>query len=124
MANRSLLKNISANTNYFVDLNCKRFKTLRVTNVDSETVSISLAIGKDDNAGGSSLTNGAYVHKSLSIPQGVTLYIEGFDFTNLIAADAVEGGQKAVAGALKEDDYTLLIQADATDKLYSFLIEY
>ena len=126
MANRSLLKNITTNTNQLVDLNCKRFKSIRITNSDSEEIFINLAIAKDDKARSTSFTNtdGGYILKGTSIPTGVTIHIDGFDFTNLIGADAIEGGQKAVSGALKEDDYTLLIQATATDKLYTIFIEY
>jgi hypothetical protein len=126
MANRSLLKNITTNTNQFVDLNCKRFKSIKITNIDTEEISINLAIAKDDKVGSTSFANteGGYILKGTSIPTGVTIHIDGFDFTNLIGADAVEGGQKAVTGALKEDDYTLMISATDTNKLYSFFIEY
>ena len=126
MAQRSLLKNISTDTNQFVDLNCKRFKFIKITNGDNEEVSIDLAIAKDDKVGSTSLSvgEGAYILKGVAIPVGVTLHVDGFDFTNLIGADAVVGGQKAVAGALKEDDYTLMISATATSKTYSFFIEY
>ncbi len=126
MAQRSLLKNITTDTNQFVDLNCKRFKSIKITNGDNEEVSINLAIAKDDKVGSTSFTSteGAYILKAVAIPVGVTLHVDGFDFTNLIGADAVVGGQKAVAGALKEDDYTLMISATATNKIYSFFIEY
>ena len=126
MAQRSLLKNITTNTNQLVDLNCKRFKSIKITNIDAEEISINLAIAKDDNVGSTSFasTAGAYILKGVAIPVGVTLHVDGFDFTNLIGADAVVGGQKAVAGALKEDDYTLMISATDTNKIYSFFIEY
>ena len=126
MAQRSLLKNITTNTNQFVDLNCKRFKSIKITNGDSEEISINLLIGDADSVGDTSIvsTKGAYILKGVAIPIGVTLHVDGFDFTNLIGADAVEGGQKAVSGALKEDDYTLMISATATNKIYSFFIEY
>jgi len=124
MAQQSLLLYISSNTNQFVDLKCQKFKNLYVTNSDSETITINLVIGKDDNAGETSLTNGGYILQGVSIPQGVTMNFSGVDFSGLLGSAAVVGGQPAISGALKEDDYTLLISAGATNKVFTVFIEY
>tara|TARA_R100000995_G_C3461738_1_gene113532 strand:- start:531 stop:878 length:348 start_codon:yes stop_codon:yes gene_type:complete len=113
----SLLLNISSNTNQFVDLKCLSFKKLLISNSDSEAININLAIGKDDNAGQTSITNGGYVYQGIKIPQGVTLCIDGLDFSDLVSSSVV-------SNALREDDYTLLISANATDKVYTLFIEY
>ena len=104
---QSLLLHISSNTNQFVDLKCKSFRKLLVANSDSE----------DDNAGQTSVTNGAYVYQGVKIPQGVTLHIDGFDFGGLATTSEV-------TNALREDDYTLLISAGDTNKVYTLFIEY
>ena len=56
---QSLLLHISSNTNQFVDLKCKSFRKLLVANSHSEDITINLVVGKDDNAGQTSVTNGA-----------------------------------------------------------------
>ena len=114
---QSLALYINSNTNQFVDLKCKSFRKLLVCNGDTEDVSIHLAIGKDDNAGQTSITNGAFIYRGVKIPQGVTLCIDGFDFGGLATTSEV-------TNALREDDYTLLIAASDTNKLYSLFIEY
>ena len=124
MAQRSLLLYISSNTNQYVDLKCKKFKNLYITNSDSETITINLVIGKDDNAGETSVTNGGYILQGVSIPQGVTMNISGVDFSGLLGSAAVTGGQPAITGALQEDDYTLLIAAGNTNKVFTIFIEY
>jgi hypothetical protein len=124
MAQRSLLLKISSNTNQYVDLKCKKFKNLYITNSDSETITINLVIGKDDNAGETSITNGGYILQGISIPQGVTMNVSGVDFSGLLGSAAVTGGQPAITGALQEDDYTLLIAAGDTNKVFTIFIEY
>ena len=124
MPQRSLLKKISSNTNQFVDLKCKKFNNLYVTNSDSEAITINVVFGKDDNAGETSITNGGFVIEGVTIPVGVTMSIPGMDFSNLLGSAAVVGGQPAISGALKEDDYTLLISAGATNKVFTVFIEY
>ena len=114
---QSLLLHISSNTNQFVDIKCKSFRKLLVANSDSEDITINLVVGKDDNAGQTSVTNGAYVYQGIKIPQGVTLCIDGLDFSDLVSSSVV-------SNALREDDYTLLISANATDKVYTLFIEY
>lgn len=113
----SLLLHISSNTNQFVDLKCISFKKLLVTNSDSEAITINLVVGKDDNAGQTSVTNGAYILQGIKIPQGVTLSMEGIDFSDLVTSTVV-------SNALREDDYTLLISAGDTNKVYTLFIEY
>ena len=117
-ARKQLLKSITTNTNQFVDLKCKSFKDLWVSNVDTEEILIDIAIGQDNNAGQTSLTaDGAFVHYKVTIPIGVTLHVPGMNFNQLIkSAD--------VAGAVQGDDFTLLIRATDTNKLYNFFIEY
>ena len=114
---QSLLLHISSNTNQFVDLKCKSFRKLLVANSDSEDITINLVVGKDDNAGQTSVTNGAYVYQGVKIPQGVTLHIDGFDFGGLATTSEVTND-------LIEDDYTLLISAGDTKKVYTLFIEY
>jgi hypothetical protein len=113
----SLLLDINSNTNHFVDLQCIVFKKLLIANADSEAINIDLAIGKSNSAGTTSLTEGANVLQAIKIPTGVTLCIEGLDFTGLVDSTAI-------TGALEGDDYTLLIRATATDKLYNVFIDY
>ena len=117
MAQRSLLLYISSNTNQYVDLKCKKFKNLYITNSDSETITINLVIGKDDNAGETSITNGGYVLQGVSIPQGVTMHVPGMNFSQLV-------NSTDISGALSEDDYTLLIAAGATNKVFTMFLEY
>jgi len=129
---KQLLLYISSNTNQFVDLKCLSFKNLYVTNSDSETIAINLVVGKDDNAGQTSVTNGAYVLQGVSIPQGVTMCIPAMNFRSLrkaagIAASTnptVIGSSPAITGALAEDDYTVLISANATNKVFTVYVEY
>jgi len=113
----SLLLHISSNTNQFVDLKCISFKKLLVTNSDSEAITINLVVGKDDNAGQTSVTNGGFILQGIKIPQGVTLSMEGIDFSDLVTSTAV-------SNALREDDYTLLISAGDANKVYTLFIEY
>jgi hypothetical protein len=114
---QSLALLINSNTNQFVDLKCKSFRKLLVCNGDTEDITIHLVVGKDDNAGQTSITNGAFIYRHVKIPQGVTLHIDGFDFGGLATTSEV-------ANALREDDYTLLIAAGDTNKIYSLFIEY
>jgi len=113
----SLLLDINSNTNQFVDLQCIVFKKLLVVNADSEAINIDLAIGKSNSAGATSLTEGTNVLQAIKIPTGVTLCIDGLDFTSLV-------GTTVNANALQGEDYTFLIRATATDKLYNIFIEY
>ena len=124
MAQRSLLLKISSSTNQYVDLKCRKFKNLYITNSDSETIAINLVIGKDDNAGETSITNGGYILEGVSIPQGVTMHVPGIDASSLHPAAGVTGGLGAISGALSEDDYTLLIAATATNKVFTIFLEY
>ena len=94
MPQRSLLKKISSNTNQFVDLKCKKFNNLYVTNSDSEAITINVVFGKDDNAGETSITNGGFVIEGVTIPVGVTMSIPGMDFSNLLGSAAVVGGHQ------------------------------
>jgi len=121
---KQLLLKVSTNTNQFVNLNCKKFTNLYISNSDSEDITINVAIGKDDNAGQTSITNGAYFLEGVTIPMGVTMHVPGINFSQLRGADAVSGGQAALTGALREDDYTLLISAGATNKIYTIFLEY
>ena len=114
----SLLLNITTNTNQLVDLKCIKFKKLLVSNVDTEAIEVDLVIGQSSNAGQSSLTGtGTNILRAIKIPTGVTLCIDGLDFTGLVDSTTV-------TGALEGDDYTLLVRATDTNKLYSVFIDY
>jgi hypothetical protein len=121
---KQLLLKVDTNTNQFVNLNCKKFTNLYISNSDSEDITIHLVVGKDDNAGQTSITNGAYILRGVTIPMGVTMHFPGINFSQLRGADAISGGQAALTGALREDDYTLLVAAGDTNKLYTIFLEY
>ena len=113
----SLLLEITSNTNQLVDLKCIVFKKLLIANMDTEAINIDLAIGKSNSAGTTNVTEGTGILKAIKIPTGVTLCIDGLDFTGLVDSTAV-------TGALEGDDYTLLVRATDTNKLYSIFIDY
>ena len=129
-APRQLLLSVTTNTDQFVNLHCKSFKELFVTNADTEDIEIDVAIGKSNSAGTTSLTEGAKILQAVKIPTGVTMCLTGFDFDQLLGASAVTATanssytQPAISGALSGDDYTLLIRATATNKLFNLLIQH
>ena len=117
LSTNHLLLKISSNTNQFVDLKCKAFKKLIVTNSDSEAITINLVVGKDDNAGETSITNGAFILEGVTIPVGVSMSLEDMNFSQLVT-------RSTIAGALSETDYTVLIAAGATNKVFTIYLEY
>ena len=105
-----------SNTNQWVSLKTKYFKTLHITNIDTEEVQVNVAVAKDDNVGGTSnITTGFYLLYKAPIPVGVSLQLHDFNFMNI--TDKLSSG-------LNDDDQTDLINCTAANKDIDVFIDY
>lgn len=104
-----------SNSNQFVDFKTDSFKTLTIANSDSETITVSVVFGKDDNAGQTSITNGIFILQSVSIPQGASLQLSNM---------TCRGINDKLGSGINADDFTLLIGCGATNKVASIFLDY
>ncbi len=104
-----------SNSNQFVDFKTDSFKTLNITNSDSETITVNVVFGKDDNSGQTSITNGIYILQGVSIPQGVSMQLSNM---------TCRGINDKLGSGINADDFTLLISCGAANKVASIFLDY